>query len=111
VVRVDALEPVPEMLTHSPTAEKLLFAPTIDARLKITEPFVVTLERREGIVSAYVEELEEFGHGSNSSEALHDLGKTLSELYFSLRDNADRLSPDLRSVWLKLNERIQPRQQ
>ena len=101
----------PDLLKHSTVAEKLLFAPTIDGRLKITKPFEVTVERSEGTVTAHVEEINEFGYGSNSSEALYDLGKTLSELYFSLKDDADRLSPDLHSVWLKLNEHIQPRQE
>jgi hypothetical protein len=101
---------LPELLKRSTTDEKVLFAPNIDGRLKITEPFVVTVQRHEGVVVAYVPEIEEFGYGSNSSEALQDLGKTLSELYFSLKENTDRLSADLRSVWLKLNAHIQPRQ-
>ncbi|MBM4029232.1 MAG: hypothetical protein FJ280_28115 [Planctomycetes bacterium] len=100
----------PELLKHAPTAEKLLFAAHIDTRLKITEPFVVKMERHDEMVTASIDEINEFGCGSNSSEALRDLGETLAELYFSLRDNADRLSADLRAVWLKLNEHIQPRQ-
>jgi len=114
LVRVDALEPPrewPELLKHSTTAEKLLFAPAIDGRLKIVQPFVVSVEGHEGVVTAYVAEIDEFGYGSNSGEALYDLGKTLSELYFSLKHNADRLSPDLSAVWRKLNEHIQPRQE
>ena len=89
----------------------MIFALNIDGRLKITKPFEVTVERSEGTVTAHVEEINEFGYGSNSSEALYDLGKTLSELYFSLKEDADWLSPDLHSVWLKLNEHIQPRQE
>jgi len=114
VARVDAPSPppkCPELLTHSTTAERLLFGPSIDGRLKIVKPFVVSLEVREGVVAACVEEIQEFGCGSNSGEALYDLAKTLSELYFSLQDNADRLSADLRSVWLRLNEHIRPRQE
>jgi len=97
-------------LKRSTTAEKVLFAPSIDARLKITEPFVVKVERHEGVVTARIEEIDEFGYGSNSGEALYDLGQTLAELYFSLWDNAGRLSPDLHSVGLKLNAHIQLRQ-
>jgi hypothetical protein len=114
LVRVDAVAPpreAPDFLRRSTVAEKLLFAPAIDGRLKINKPFEVTVERSGGTVTAHVEEIDEFGYGSNSSEALYDLGKTLSELYFSLKEDADRLSPDLHSVWLKLNEHIQPRQE
>jgi hypothetical protein len=114
VVHADAPTPpreAPELLRRSTVAEKLLFAPTIDGRLKITKPFEVTVERSGGTVTAHVEEIDEFGYGSDSGEALYDLGKTLSELYFSLKEDADRLSPDLHSVWLKLNEHIQPRQE
>jgi hypothetical protein len=91
-------------------AERLLFALNVDGRLKISKPFIVSVERNEGLVTAWVEEINEFGYGSNSGEALYDLGKTLVELYFSLKDSIDRLSPDLRSVWLRLNEHIQLRQ-
>jgi hypothetical protein len=112
-VRFDAPTPppaTPELLKRKTTAESLLFAPSIDPRLKITKPFVVRVERHDEAVAACVEEIQEFGYGPDSGEALHDLGETLAELYFSLRDNADRLSPDLHSVWLKLNEHIQLRQ-
>jgi hypothetical protein len=97
-------------LEHNPLAEKVLFALSPDGRLKIVKPFVVTVQRTEGVVTAWVEEMNEFGYGSNSGEAFHDLGKTLAELYFSLKETADRLSPDLHSVWLRLTEHIQPRQ-
>jgi hypothetical protein len=112
-VRVDAHVPPresPELLKRDPVAEEILFAPNIDGRLRITEPFVVAVERREGVVTARIEDIGEFGYGSSSGEALYDLGKTLAELYFSLRDSADHLSDDLRAVWLELNEHIQPRQ-
>jgi len=112
VVRLDTPTPpakVPELLKASTTAEKLLFALNPDGRLKVTRPFVVTVARQEGVVTAHVEEIDEFGYGSKSGEALHDLAKTLSELYFSLRDNADRLSAELSAIWLKLNEHIELR--
>ena len=113
VVREDPPAPpkeVPELLKRNPVAERLLFALNVDGRLKISKPFIVSVERNEGVVTAWVEEINEFGYGSNSGEALYDLGKTLAELYFSLKDSIDRLSPDLRSVWLRLNEHIQLRQ-
>jgi len=112
-VRVDADVPPrepPELLKRNTTAEKVLFAPNIDGRLKIMEPFVVRVEWREGLVTARIEDIDEFGYGCNSGEALYDLGKTLAELYLFLRENADRLSPDLHSIWLKLSEHIQLRQ-
>jgi hypothetical protein len=98
---------LPQLLKANTISEKVLFALNVDCRLKITKPFVVTVERHEGIVSAYVEEINEFGYGSSSGEALHDLAETLSELYFSLQDSADRLSADLSAIRLKLNEHIQ----
>ncbi len=88
----------------------MLFAPSIDGRLKITESFVVKVERHDDVVTAWIEEIDEFGYGANSSEALRDLGETLAELYFSLRDHAGRLSPDLHAVWLKLNDHVKLRQ-
>lgn len=62
--------------------DELLFAPTVDARVKIRQPFLVHLATADEGVSAYVDEIGEFGFGSNRGEALDDLAKTISELYF-----------------------------
>lgn len=82
------------------------FAPTIDRRFRIIKPFKVVLEKHEGGVVARIDEIGEFGYGPNSGDALYDLGKTVAELYLSLRADRARLSADLRSVLKILEEHI-----
>lgn len=84
--------------------DPLWFAPTIDARLKIHEPFCVRISRSGEVVTAVAEEIEEFGYGPNASDALSDLGKTIAELYLSL-EGAD-LSGDLATVRAILERHI-----
>ncbi|MGP8246808.1 MAG: hypothetical protein ACLQVN_20105 [Bryobacteraceae bacterium] len=75
----------------------LWFAPTIDARLKIEQPFCVRVAHDGGTATAVVEEINEFGYGAHAGDALSDLGKTIAELYFSLEKATD-LSDDLARV-------------
>ena len=49
------------------------------------------------------------GCGTNFSEALDDLAKTLTELFFSLEENSDRLGDDLKQLRVKLNEHLEKR--
>jgi len=86
--------------------DDLLFAPSVDVRIKIRKPFLVHLASEGGGVSARVEEINEFGYGSNRGEALDDLGKTISELYFSLSTERDRLSDDLAGTLRILEEHV-----
>ena len=51
-------------------------------------------------------DLNEFGFGGNQSEAVVDLQHVIAELYFSLRDERNRLGPDLRRVWKKVHRAI-----
>jgi len=88
-----------------PTGE-LLFAPTIDARLRIHTPFRVLILASGDGVSAHAHEIEEFGYGTNRGEALDDLGKTIAELYFSLASDRERLTSDLAGVLRFLEEHI-----
>ncbi len=88
--------------------ERLAYAPRIGSRLRVVRPFDVVLSEEEGTVVAAIPEITEFGYGSNFSEALEDLGKTLAELYFSINDAADRLSDDLLHVRALLNNHIAP---
>lgn len=87
--------------------DPLLFAGQLDARLKIKEPFAVKLSRSKEGVTAYVAEIEEFGYGSSTGEALWDLSRTISELYFSLKADAAKLSADLASVLAVLDRHIE----
>lgn len=86
---------VSEMLKRLMPKNDLLFAPALDVRLKVRLPFIVHLEAAEDGVTAHAKEIQEFGFGANRGEALDDLARTMSELYFSLDTDRDRLSNDL----------------
>ena len=101
-----SVDAVRKILSLMETPQPLLFAPTIDARLKIDRPFTVRIERSGDVTSAYAAEIEEFGQGRDSGEALYDLGKTIAELYFSLEQQAGVLGPDLQALQAKLQHHI-----
>jgi hypothetical protein len=97
------------------TKENLSFPRTIqlgsipDVRLRVIRPIAVELSREGESVIASVPELEEFGQGSTSSDALNDLGFSLAELLLSLQENQSRLGPDLVRLLGKLQTYLVPR--
>ena len=75
--------------TAAPT--EILIGALRDGRLRVVEPIRVKFC------------LNEFGFGSNQSEAISDLQNAIAELYFSLSDDQHRLGPDLQKVWETVN--------
>ena len=75
----------------------LRYSPSMDQRFRVRKPFDVRLERSLGGVSALVQEIDEFGFGTSSGDALEDLGKTITELFMRLHHSVN-LSPDLERV-------------
>jgi hypothetical protein len=95
---------LPEWLLKLP--DPLLFAGTVDPRLKINTPFAVSTQRTHGRVIVQVLDIGEFGVGGSLGEALEDLGKTIAELYLTLKAERDRLSPELADIFAKLGGHI-----
>ena len=62
------------------------FGGLLDRRLSFRNPLQVRLYKSSGSYVAECSQLDQFGYGSNSAEALDDLGQTLSEMYFYLTD-------------------------
>jgi hypothetical protein len=84
------------------------YAAKVHPSLRTKKAFTVQFSRNDEGFSAYVAELEEYGLGVTRSEALDDLNHTLAELYFSLGNDAHRLSADLQTVWGKLQSHLGP---
>ena len=80
-----------------------------DPRLRVVASLTVSFAEDEGGISARANEIDEFGFGSNYSEALTDLQHTIAELYFSLEEDRDRLGSDLQRVWETLQQKIRRR--
>src|ERR1700730_6858629 len=96
--------PVPQRLLTLP--DQLQFAGTVDPRLKIDRPFAVTVQRTDGRVIAEILGIEEFGVGASLGDALEDLGKTVAELYLTLKVERGRLSPELADIFTTLASHI-----
>lgn len=88
---------------------RILLGSLADRRLQVHIPLPVKLSTEGGHVIAEAEELDEFGFGTNPSEAIRDLQRALAELYFTLEQEQHRLGPDLQRVWGRLQSAIRHR--
>ncbi len=67
--------------------------------LKLNEPLIAHLDYDEEGVIAFCYDLDIFGHGDTEGEALEDIRKTISDLYFELESNKDNLGPLPKKIW------------
>ena len=91
------------------TPLRILFGMFDSLRVRIKKALPVEVERSGDSVVAVAVNFQEFGCGTNFSEALDDLAKTLTELFLSLDENSDRLGDDLQQLRVKLNEHLEKR--
>ena len=90
------------------TPTEIMIGSLRDGRLRVMKPIRVKFSREGAGFIAEAMDLNEFGFGGNQSEAVADLQHAIAELYFSLRDERNRLGPDLRRVWKKVDRAIEP---
>ncbi|MBI4339416.1 MAG: hypothetical protein HY680_05635 [Chloroflexi bacterium] len=88
---------------------RFLLAALRDARLRVRAPFGVALSTENDDVIAEAPEFNEFGFGKNSSDALADLQRAITELYLTLEKEEGRLGPDLLQTWQRLQDHIAKR--
>ena len=62
-------------------------------------------EEGDNVIASWVD-ADEFGTGASMSAACEELGRTLAELYESLKTDKDKLGPDLVRVWNLLQEHV-----
>ena len=86
--------------------DQILLGSLRDPRLRVQAPILVKFTKENQHFIAEAVGLDEFGFGSNSSEALADLQRAIAELYFTLERELDRLGADLQQVWAKLQEAV-----
>lgn len=77
-----------------------------DGRFRVIAPLDVSFLVEDDSIVAEATEISEFGFGSIHSEAVRDLQAAIVELYLTLRDDQDRLGPDLMSVWETLQDKV-----
>ncbi|HLH04926.1 MAG TPA: hypothetical protein VKX25_19315 [Bryobacteraceae bacterium] len=88
---------------------KIKYAALTDGRLRFKRPIEVDLFKDAGAFVAYCRELEEFGMGDSPQLALEDLSRTLTESFFALTEEKDRLGSDLKHQLSRYEDILQPR--
>ena len=86
--------------------ENSLLGTLSDARFRVRHPFRVKMTTENDDFIAEAEEIDEFGFGKNPSAAVRDLQLTIVELYFTLKNEAHRLGPDLKRVFSVLESKL-----
>jgi hypothetical protein len=99
--------PTEPIETVGPTLPStMLLGALRDPRLRLITPLTITFEREDSDIVAYCEELEEFGYGTHLTEAIEDLQAAIAELYFTLKEENDRLGSELARIWDNLQQKI-----
>jgi hypothetical protein len=88
---------------------RFLLAALRDARLRVRAPFDVALSTENDDFIMEAVEISEFGFGKNPSEAIIDLQRAITELYFTLEKEQSRLGSDLQKTWRTLQEKTTKR--
>lgn len=90
-------------------AKQLLLGTINDPGFRVTRAIPVNLDVRGKTVVAIWKEVDEFGTGRSTTLACDDLGRTLAELYVSLKADEANLGPDLLRVWDVLKQHVAER--
>jgi hypothetical protein len=77
-----------------------------DARLRVVEPFEVLMSKEGSDFIAEASEINEFGFGESYRAAVTDLQRAITQLFFSLQHDSERLGPDLSATLTTLSEKI-----
>ncbi len=75
----------------------------LDHRLRMSEPITLDMEQEGEYYLAKYDELDEFGYGTDPISAVQDFRKTFAELYWQLKEDEERLGPDLTKTWRRLS--------
>jgi len=111
----EEIKGVKEFLVNelSPRVEKLarqrplLLYSLRHPQLKLSSPIAVSLEDDGMQIIAAAYDLDVFGYGETEGEALDDLRRTITDLYFTLKDDANALGPMPHHVWEYLSDIVE----
>ncbi len=93
----------------SATPDRLLLGGLRHPRLRLYRPVSLTVEREDEHVTVWSDLLEEIGYGPHLTAAVEDFQETVSELYFSLKAEQERLGPEMRRLWEMLQGMVDER--
>jgi len=97
VVRPEEMEPRP---VH------VLLGTLSTLGFRVIKAIPVILRTEGSTVIASWRDIDEFGTGASMSSACEDLGRTIVELFVSLKADSDKLGPDLKRVWGLLQQHV-----
>lgn len=95
-----------EVEAKSDTIGSVQIGSLLDARLRMSRPVTLAIEKDEDFFVAWHEELQEFGYGANPISAVQDFRNTLAQLYWQLKEDQDRLGADLFETWKRLSSLV-----
>ena len=96
-------EPAPGAIVVEPSTPPVIVLGAIPSPdLRLRKPIRLEVQREEGEVGVWSEDLEEFGYGSYLTAAIEDFQQTIIELYHTLEDEQDRLGPGMVELWNRL---------
>ncbi|RKY41824.1 MAG: hypothetical protein DRP81_08080 [Candidatus Omnitrophota bacterium] len=88
------------------TPQRFTISTLLDDRLILQMPIEVEIERENETYIAKCGVFEEFGYGDDPMTSVIDLQQTLAELYWTLKEEQNRLGPYLIRIWNRLQEVI-----
>jgi hypothetical protein len=104
VIDVEASDALPPA-----TPEALLLGDLRHPQLRLRAPISLVVEQEDKFVGIWYEPLEQMGCGEHLTAAVEDFQQTLSELYFTLRDDQDHLGAELARQWELLQSLVEER--
>ena len=109
VTEEGAVEPAPESepgeeVTHE--LRHVQIGSLLDPRLRVQGTLVLDIKRDGEFYIASCDQFDEYGYGTDVINAVQDARHTIAELYWELKENQDRLGPDLERTWQALSAQI-----
>ena len=77
-----------------------------DPRLRVQGTLILDIARDGDFYVASCDQFDEYGYGPDQNVAVQDACNSIIELYWELRENQDRLGPDMERTWQALSARI-----
>ena len=104
-----AVEPAPESEPEEEVTHELRhvqIGSLLDPRLRVQGTLVLDIKRDGEFYIASCDQFDEYGYGTDVINAVQDARHTIAELYWELKENQDRLGPDLERTWQALSAQI-----
>ena len=93
----------------TPLVRNMLLGALRDPRLRLKAPLPVEVNTENEYILVEYPAWGVMGYGTHLSAALIDLQQTITELFFTLKEDEDNLGGDLPGVWANIQQAIEER--